>query len=98
MFNSTPSPKPLDPNSPQVLDRSNEINIRHVPLIFNLIGDYLVLDLELCKTVAEYGYILTYTISPQNVLSRLGIDLKNTNAYNKHMNTSQHTLAALGPL
>ena len=45
-------------------------------LILNGIGDYLVFDLEFCKTVSEYGYILTYTISLQNVLSRLRIDLK----------------------
>jgi hypothetical protein len=100
MFNSTPSSKPLHSNSPQVLDRSNEINIRHVPLIFNAIGDYLVLDLELCKTAAEYGYILTFTIFLQNVLSRLGIDLKKYQCIycNKHMNTSERTFAALGPL
>lgn len=67
--------------------------------ILNAIGDYLVPGLKLCKTTTEYGYILTFTISLQNVLSRLGVDLKeNTNAYNKHMNTSERTLAALGPL
>ena len=47
-----------------------------MPLIFNAIGGYLVLDLELCKTVAEYDYILIYILSLQNVLSRLGIDLR----------------------
>ena len=90
MFNSTPSPKPLYPNSPQVLDRSKrKINNQLVPLNFNEIGDYLVLDLELWKTVSEYGYILIYTISLQNIVSRLGIDLKPMHYNNKHiyMNT-----------
>ena len=59
-------------------------------LILNGIGDYLVLDLEFCKTVSEYGYILTYTISLQNVLSRFRIDLEKCQ-YNKHMNSLKTT-------